>query len=91
MNEEILMNEMNKMKNYTFKLLVFFMLNDNKRFTLKMLMNATGLPSSTLQKGISELEIKNLLHREYVGEGSQLKVAPIFNLTLDNYLCKVEC
>lgn len=91
---KFLYKNIKELKNYTFKLLFVLVMNNNERnnerYTLKELMMLTGLPSSTLQKGIKELEEKNILRRNFVGVGSKVKNAPEFILNLDNCQYKVE-
>ena len=90
----MLFDYMKELKNYTFKLLFFLIYNNNEtnnqRYTLQSLMVLTGLPSSTLQKGIKELEEKNILHRNFVGVGSKVKNAPEFILNLNSCQYTVE-
>ena len=80
---EMLNEEMIDFRNYTVKLMLFLIMDSEeepKRYSLQKIMDATGLPSGTLQKGIVELENAQFIRKQYVGVGKKLKNAPLFIL-----------
>jgi len=80
---EKLTENMATLKNHTVKLMLFLIVDNHgkpQRYTIRQFMDATKLPSESVQKAIRELEARNLIRKKYVGQGSRKKFAPEFIL-----------